>query len=156
MMLLILLITLGIIAFFVRRPQQAQPKIAEPEVFTPKVFITPQQQHLLNKVRYASDADRIREMNLLSPNASKFLRLLRQTFSNHNVVVKAQRFFVVNAEGYPVAIFEYRDGTVALKSSDFEDGLPVFFYKAMLSSEALKADAAQVLAMPQVAAVTQF
>lgn len=45
------------------------------------------------KVMYATDADRIRELNALSKNESAFLRLLRQEFSPNDVIVKQKRFF---------------------------------------------------------------
>ena len=92
------------------------------------------------KMRYASDADRIRQLNLLSHNESKFMRLLQHQFSEHKIVVKDRRFYIADQDNYPIAIFEYRDGTKELKVKDTEDGLPVFLYKAILSSEEILKD----------------
>ena len=92
------------------------------------------------KIRYHNDADRIRQLNLLSPNESKFMRLLQHQFEDHKLIVKDRRFYIADRDNYPVAIFEYRDGTKELRLQDKEDGIPVFLYKAMLSSEALEED----------------
>lgn len=97
------------------------------------------------KVMYHSDADRIRELNLLSPNESKFMRILQHEFVEHFVVVKAKRFFIVNSDNYPIAIFEYRDGSDVFKAQDTEDGLLLFVYKGSMSSLAIKEDAQLVL-----------
>ncbi|WP_395000360.1 hypothetical protein [Acinetobacter sp.] len=92
------------------------------------------------KMRYASDADRIRQLNLLSHNESKFMRLLQHQFEEYKLVVKDRRFYIADQDNYPIAIFEYRDGTKELRAEDKEDGLPVFLYKAMISSEAIAKD----------------
>lgn len=92
------------------------------------------------KIRYQNDADRIRQLNLLSPNESKFMRLLQHQFENHKLIVKDRRFYIADQDSYPIAIFEYRDGTKELRVKDAEDGIPVFLYKAILSSEAIAED----------------
>lgn len=99
------------------------------------------QQRLYKKAIHQNDADRIRELNQLSSNQSVFLRLLKQNFPQHDIAIKQQRFFVLDQDHIPCAIFEYRDGTQAFKMIDQEDGLPLHLYKGLLSSEALKADA---------------
>ena len=92
------------------------------------------------KIRYETDADRIRQLNLLSPNESKFMRMLQHEFTNEKVIVKDKRFYIADQDNYPIAIFEYRDGTKSIKSKDMEDGLPLFLYKALLSSQSIKED----------------
>lgn len=92
------------------------------------------------KVRYETDADRIRQLNLLSPNESKFMRLLQHEFEKQKVIVKDRRFYIADQDNYPIAIFEYRDGTKSIKNQDIEDGLPLFLYKALLSSQSIKED----------------
>lgn len=92
------------------------------------------------KIRHQSDAERIRELNLLSTNESKFMRLLQHQFTEHKVIIKDRRFYIADQDNYPIAIFEYRDGTKELRVKDSEDGIPVFLYKAILSSEALAED----------------
>lgn len=92
------------------------------------------------KIRYETDADRIRQLNLLSPNESKFMRMLQHEFTNEKVIVKDKRFYIADQDNYPIAIFEYRDGTKSIKSKDMEDGLPLFLYKAMLSSQSIRED----------------
>ena len=92
------------------------------------------------KIRYLNDVDRIRELNLLSHNESKFMRLLQHQFLEHKLIVKDRRFYIADQDNYPIAIFEYRDGTKDLKVKDTEDGLPVFLYKAILSSDAIAED----------------
>lgn len=92
------------------------------------------------KIRYLNDADRIRELNLLSHNESKFMRLLQHQFLEHKLIIKDKRFYIADQDNYPIAIFEYRDGSKELKIKDIEDGLPLFLYKAILSSEALAED----------------
>ena len=92
------------------------------------------------KIRYLNDVDRIRELNLLSHNESKFMRLLQHQFLEHKLIVKDRRFYIADQDNYPIAIFEYRDGTKELKVKDVEDGLPVFLYKAILSSDAIAED----------------
>ena len=97
------------------------------------------------KVLYATDADRIRELNLLSPTEGKFLRILQHEFINADIVVKQKRFFVVNKDQFPLAIFEYRDGLQTLKATDVDDGLPVFLYKNLPPSSSIKEDAEFIL-----------
>lgn len=92
------------------------------------------------KMRYTSDADRIRQLNILSHNESKFMRLLQHQFNEHKIVVKDRRFYIADQDNYPIAIFEYRDGTKKLRVEDKEDGLPVFLYKAIISSEEIAKD----------------
>lgn len=92
------------------------------------------------KIHYETDADRIRQLNLLSPNESKFMRMLQHEFTNEKVIVKDKRFYIADQDNYPIAIFEYRDGTKPIKNRDIEDGLPLFLYKALLSSQSIKED----------------
>lgn len=92
------------------------------------------------KVRYETDADRIRQLNLLSPNESKFMRILQHEFEKQKVIVKDRRFYIADQDNYPIAIFEYRDGTKQIKSKDREDGLPIFIYKSIISKEEIKKD----------------
>lgn len=92
------------------------------------------------KIRYYNDADRIRQLNLLSPNESKFMRLLQHQFEDQKLIVKDRRFYIADQDNYPIAIFEYRDGSKELKVKDAEDGIPVFLYKAILSSDAIAED----------------
>lgn len=68
------------------------------------------------------------------------MRLLQHQFLEHKLIIKDRRFYIADQDNYPIAIFEYRDGTKELKVKDIEDGLPVFLYKAILSSEALAED----------------
>ena len=96
------------------------------------------------KLNHQSDADRIRELNLLSSNESKFMRLLQHQFIEYKLIIKDRRFYIADIDNYPIAIFEYRDGTKALKVQDKEDGLPVFLYKAILSNEAIAEDKKQL------------
>lgn len=92
------------------------------------------------KVSYTTDVDRVRELNHLSPNESKFMRMLQHEFNEYKIIVKNKRFYVVDEDNYPIAIFEYRDGTKPIKTQDIEDGLPLFLYKALLSSESIQED----------------
>ena len=94
----------------------------------------------MEKIRHQSDAERIRELNLLSTNESKFMRLLQHQFTEYKLIIKDKRFYIADQDYYPIAIFEYRDGTKELRLQDKEDGIPVFLYKAILSSEALEED----------------
>ncbi|MEB3767728.1 hypothetical protein [Acinetobacter sp. MD2] len=136
----IFLLLMGIfIGFLMGRSSVKQVKEQEPKKPTRRAFTYSQRQYL--KVMYASDADRIRELNLLSANDSIFLRLLKQEFSNKDVVVKDKRFFIVDGEKFPIAIFEYRDGVQGMRTMTIEDGLPLFLYKGILSSEKIREDA---------------
>lgn len=92
------------------------------------------------KILYKTDADRIREINLLSQNESKFMRILQHVFSEYNIIVKNRRFFIVSKECYPLAIFEYKDGNLKMRFEDKEDGLLLFFYRGMLSHESIEQD----------------
>jgi hypothetical protein len=94
----------------------------------------------LAKVSYETDSDRIRQLNLLSPNESKFMRLLQHEFEKQKVIVKDRRFYIADQDNYPIAIFEYRDGTKQIKSKDIEDGLPIFIYKSIISKEEIRKD----------------
>lgn len=90
------------------------------------------------KTEYESDADRIRELNRLDNNESKFMRILQHEFTSHHVIVKNKRFYIADQDMYPIAIFEYRNGTKMYMGEDTEDGLPVFIYKGILSSTEIK------------------
>lgn len=92
------------------------------------------------KVTYRTELDRVRELNHLSPNESKFMRMLQHEFHEYQIIVKNKRFYVVDPDNYPIAIFEYRDGTKSIKTQDIEDGLPLFLYKALLSSKSIRED----------------
>lgn len=94
----------------------------------------------LAKIKYETDSDRIRQLNLLSPNESKFMRLLQHEFEKQKVIVKDRRFYIADQDNYPIAIFEYRDGTKQIKSKDIEDGLPIFIYKSIISKEEIRKD----------------
>ena len=98
------------------------------------------------KIRHQSDAERIRELNLLSTNESKFMRLLQHQFTEYKLIIKDRRFYIADQDYYPIAIFEYRDGTKKLNVEDTEEGTPVFLYKAILSSEAILEDKAKLRA----------
>ncbi|MFW1666769.1 hypothetical protein [Acinetobacter ursingii] len=92
------------------------------------------------KVTYITDVDRVRELNHLTTNESKFMRMLQHEFHEYNIIVKNKRFYIVDKDNYPIAIFEYRDGTKQIKTQDIEDGLPLFLYKAILSSQSIQKD----------------
>ncbi|WP_228720308.1 hypothetical protein [Acinetobacter portensis] len=98
------------------------------------------QQKLQLKSFHQTDSDRIRELNLLSTNESSFLRLLKQTFIDFDVAIKQKRFIILDKDKMPCAIFEYRDGTQAIKLVDKEDGIPLHLYKGLISSSELKID----------------
>lgn len=98
------------------------------------------QQKIMRKAQHQSDSDRIRELNKLNRNESVFLRLLKQTFVDYEIQIKQKRFYLIDQDQMPCAIFEYRDGKKSLKMMDQEDGLPLFLYKGLISSEALKQD----------------
>lgn len=92
------------------------------------------------KVTYTTDLDRVRELNHLSQNENKFMRMLQHEFNEYQIIVKNKRFYVVDPDNYPIAIFEYRDGTKSIKTQDIEDGLPLFLYKALLSRKSIQED----------------
>ena len=126
-----------IVGYLLRDSRQEKPK--ETIQKTRNVYLNYNERQR-EKIRYHNDADRIRQLNLLSPNESKFMRLLQHQFEDHKLIVKDRRFYIADRDNYPVAIFEYRDGTKELRLQDKEDGIPVFLYKAILSSEALEED----------------
>ena len=134
------LLLIGIfIGFFMGRSSVKKNTEREPIRPVKRTYTYNQRQYL--KVMYSSDADRIRELNLLSANDSVFLRLLKQEFSKKDVVIKNKRFFIVDGDKFPIAIFEYRDGTNGMRTMTVEDGLPLFLYKGILSSEKISEDA---------------
>ena len=134
------LLLIGIfIGFFMGRSSVKKKTEREPIKPIKRTYTYNQRQYL--KVMYSSDADRIRELNLLSANDSVFLRLLKQEFSKKDVVLKNKRFFIVDGDKFPIAIFEYRDGTNGMRTMTVEDGLPLFLYKGILSSEKISEDA---------------
>lgn len=90
------------------------------------------------KTRYESDTERIRQLNLLNTNESKFMRLLQHEFNSYNIVAKNRRFYVADKEMYPIAIFEYRDSKQVYISEDKEDGLPIFLYKGIISQNEIQ------------------
>lgn len=97
-------------------------------------------QRLYSKGQHSSDSDRIRDLNQLSTHQAAFFRLLKQIFFTYEVSIKNQRFFILDQDNMPIAIFEYRDGTQSFKAVDREDGIPVHIYKALISSDALQQD----------------
>ena len=129
---------LGFIIGYLWRDSK-EPKEKEIRQKTRNVYLSYNERQR-EKMRYISDADRIRQLNMLSQNESKFMRLLQHEFSGYKIVVKDKRFYIADQDNYPIAIFEYRDGTKELRVEDNEDGLPVFLYKAIISSEAIAKD----------------
>ena len=129
---------LGFIVGYLWRDSRAE-KAQVPTQKTRNVYLSYNERQR-EKIRYQNDADRIRQLNLLSTNESKFMRLLQHQFENHKLIVKDRRFYIADQDSYPIAIFEYRDGTKELRVKDAEDGIPVFLYKAILSSEAIAED----------------
>ena len=59
----------------------------------------------IDKVLYKNDLERIRELNLLTHNQNKFMRILQHQFTQHNIIVKDQRFYITDKDNYPFAIF---------------------------------------------------
>lgn len=143
--LIFILIVFGV-GFWIGR--KTSPKQAERErtkySHTP-IYSFNQRQAL--KVMYRSDAERIRELNLLSTNEGKFMRLLINEIVGYEIIVKNNRFFLVDTDKFPVAIFEYRDGKQAFRTNDVEDGLPIFVYKGLISSDAIKEDLQRIKEM---------
>lgn len=129
---------LGFIVGYLWSDSRAEKTQAQPQK-TKNVYLSYNERQR-EKIRYQNDADRIRQLNLLSPNESRFMRLLQHQFENHKLIVKDRRFYIADQDSYPIAIFEYRDGTKELRAKDAEDGIPVFLYKAILSSEAIAED----------------
>ena len=136
-MLAFLCLIIGFILGYILRGSPVNKP--QPKIRTSPVAST-QQQRLYLKAMHQTDSQRIRELNLLSSNQSVFLRLLKQTFPDYEVAIKQQRFLILDQDHMPLAIFEYRDGIHPIKLVDQEDGIPLHFYKALLSSEALKED----------------
>lgn len=139
---LFLLLLGGFIGFLIGR--SSVKKTTDTEIRKPikRTYTYNQRQFL--KVMYVSDAERIRELNLLSSNESVFLRLLKLEFGDNRVIVKNKRFFIIDVDKFPIAIFEYRDGNRPLHNIDKEDGLTVFLYKGILSSEKIREDARRI------------
>lgn len=131
-----------IVGYLLRDSRQEKPK--ETVQKTRNVYLNYNERQR-EKIRYHNDADRIRQLNLLSPNESKFMRLLQHQFEDHKLIVKDRRFYIADRDNYPIAIFEYRDGTKELKVKDSEDGIPVFLYKAILSNEAIENDKKEII-----------
>lgn len=129
----------GFIIGYLYRDSKTE-KIHQKEVQKTKNVYLSYNERQRAKLNHQSDMDRIRELNLLSPNESKFMRLLQHQFAEYKLIIKDRRFYIADQDNYPIAIFEYRDGTKPLRVQDKEDGLPVFLYKAILSSEALAED----------------
>lgn len=96
------------------------------------------------KVSYENDADRIRQLNLLSPNESKFMRILQHEFTDQKIIVKDKRFYIADQDNHPIAIFEYRDGSREIRTKDKEDGIPLFMYKAILSAQRISKDKIEI------------
>lgn len=92
------------------------------------------------KLIHQNEAERIRQLNLLSTNECKFMRLLQHEFTEFKLIIKDRRFYIADQDYYPLCIFEYRDGTKKLRVEDKEDGIPIFLYKGILSSEAITQD----------------
>ena len=98
-----------IVGYLLRDSRQEKPK--ETVQKTRNVYLNYNERQR-EKIRYHNDADRIRQLNLLSPNESKFMRLLQHQFEDHKLIVKDRRFYIADRDNYPIAIFEYRDGTI--------------------------------------------
>lgn len=130
----------GFIAGYLYRNSKSEPLQEKQTIQRTKNVYLSYNERQRAKLNHQSDADRIRELNLLSPNESKFMRLLQHQFTEYKLIIKDRRFYIADQDNYPIAIFEYRDGTKQLKVKDKEDGLPVFLYKAILSSDALAED----------------
>ena len=125
------------------RPEKRQKEAPKPKARNIYLSYNERQRA---KIRHQSDAERIRELNLLSTNESKFMRLLQHQFTEYKLIIKDKRFYIADQDYYPIAIFEYRDGTKELRLQDQEDGIPVFLYKAILSSKALEEDKISLIA----------
>lgn len=134
---------LGVIIGYLWRDSRIE-KDEVKKIKTKKVYVN-YNERKREMLRYQNDADRIRQLNLLSPNESKFMRLLQHQFEGQKLIVKNRRFYIADQDNYPIAIFEYRDGTKELKVKDSEDGIPLFLYKAILSSEAILNDKEEIL-----------
>lgn len=142
MLILICFIIGFCLGYYIRGQKQSAPQ--RPAIQNQ----APQRSHaqrLYSKSQHHSDSDRIRDLNQLSTHQAAFLRLLKQTFFNYEVSIKQQHFFILDQDKMPLAIFEYRDGTQSFKAMDYEDGIPVYTYKALISSEALQKDLEMLL-----------
>jgi len=135
--LAIFCLVFGFIAGYLYRSSKSSPKQEKERIKQTRNIYLSYNERQRAKLNHQNDANRIRELNLLSPNESKFMRLLQHQFTDNKLIIKDRRFYITDQDNYPIAIFEYRDGTKPLKIEDKEDGLPVFLYKAILSSEAL-------------------
>lgn len=140
--LIFILIIFGV-GFWIGRKTAPKPHEREAVAKRPISFNERQRQ----KVMYVSDADRIREINTLSAKEGAFFTALKREFANENVVIKNKRFFIVDNDGYPIAIFEFREGTKPLRADDIEDGLPVFMYKGTMAIEAIREDKQRIAEM---------
>ena len=129
----------GFVVGYLYRHSKSEPKL-EKRTITSKPIYSSYNERQRAKIRYFSDAERIRQLNILSPNESRFMRLLQHEFLEYQLIIKDRRFYIADQDNYPVAIFEYRDGTKELRVTDCEDGLPLYLYKAILSSEAIAQD----------------
>lgn len=142
-MLLIIVFILGVcLGYYIRGQKQNSSSEKTSHRDTPSLNHT---QRLYSKSQHYSDSDRIRDLNQLSTHQAAFLRLLKQTFFNYEVSIKNQRFFILDQDKMPIAIFEYRDGNQSFKAVDHEDGIPVHIYKALISSDALQQDLDAIL-----------
>jgi hypothetical protein len=138
MISLAIIFILGFSLGYLYRAQKTEPRTKPTK--HKSVEISSYHQRLKIKSMHQQDSDRIRELNKLSTNQSIFFRLLQHTFSQNEVAVKNNRFIVLDRDFYPIAIFEYRDGTQAMKVVDQEDGLPLYLYKGLISQDELKHD----------------
>ena len=130
----------GFIAGYLYRSYKASPVQEKQTIQRTKNVYLSYSERQRAKLNHQNDADRIRELNLLSPNESKFMRLLQHQFTEYKLIIKDRRFYIADQDNYPIAIFEYRDGTKELRLKDSEDGLPLYLYKAILSSDAIAED----------------
>ena len=129
----------GYVIGYLYRHSKSETKLKK-RTITSKPIYSSYNERQRAKIRYFSDAERIRQLNILSPNESRFMRLLQHEFLEYQLIIKDRRFYIADQDNYPVAIFEYRDGTKELRVTDREDGLPLYLYKAILSSEAIAQD----------------
>lgn len=129
----------GFVVGYLYRHSKSEPKQEKRTVKSRNVYLSYNERQRA-KISYFSDAERIRQLNLLSPNESRFMRLLQHEFLEYQLIIKDRRFYIADQDNYPIAIFEYRDGTKELRVIDREDGLPLYLYKAILSSEAIAQD----------------
>ena len=66
------------------------------------------------KIRHQSDAERIRELNLLSTNESKFMRLLQHQFTEYKLIIKDRRFYIADQMCVSLLIPNAKRGTMQL------------------------------------------